>query len=150
MDSQNFFKKLEWYHYLFIVVVIYFVYLGYQYYNNPTNESSNNNVTSNVSTSTESFDQMPCATLYYTSQCGWSKKFLPEWQKLENEVNEGCLKNKMTTRKILCESGNESMCFEKGIKGFPTVVINLPNGQNIPMPGYTEGEDLINSCKKLI
>jgi thiol-disulfide isomerase/thioredoxin len=59
----------------------------------------------------------PQVTLYYVNWCGFSKKILPEWEKLEKFMKD---KPNVTINKIDCEkSGN--MC--DNIKGYPTIII---------------------------
>lgn len=64
--------------------------------------------------------------LYYANWCGFSRMFLPEWEKFENYAKEN-LSNLKVTR-VLCEGGNEATCFQKGVEGYPTVILYRKDG----------------------
>ncbi|ARF09382.1 thioredoxin [Indivirus ILV1] len=59
--------------------------------------------------------------LYYAMWCGFSRSFLPEWEKFELYAKDNLPNIKVTRMK--CEDGNENTCSQKGIRGFPSVVL---------------------------
>lgn len=67
--------------------------------------------------------------LYYASWCGFSRMILPEWEKFEKWAKANLPKLKVSS--IRCESGNEETCFQKGIKGYPTIILYPKNGPEI-------------------
>lgn len=69
--------------------------------------------------------------LYYTNWCGYSKMFLPEWEKFEEYVNSN--NNYIAIEKIDCEK-NQGMCSK--VNGFPTVIMYGPNGNQYNMEKF--------------
>ena len=60
----------------------------------------------------------PLFKLYYADWCGWSKKFLPEWDKLE----EDSIKDKVVLQKYECTAeDNKQICEDANIQGFPSM-----------------------------
>lgn len=58
---------------------------------------------------------------YYAMWCGYSRSFLPEWEKFEIYAKDN-LKNVKVT-KIKCEDGLEQTCGQKGVSQFPMVIL---------------------------
>jgi len=58
--------------------------------------------------------------LYYAMWCGYSRSFLPEWEKFEVYAKENLPQIKVTRMK--CEDENTETCTQRGIKGFPMIV----------------------------
>ncbi len=71
--------------------------------------------------------------LYYTEWCGWSQRFLPVWEQLENS-NLWC---KLV--KINCEN-NKGLC--ANVPGYPYLVLEK-NGKQIDYNGDRTYDDLI-------
>lgn len=69
--------------------------------------------------------------LYYTNWCGYSKMFLPEWEKFEEYVANN--NNYISIEKIDCEK-NQGMCSK--VNGFPTVILYDANGKQHIMEKY--------------
>ena len=60
----------------------------------------------------------PSFKLYYADWCGWSKKFLPEWETLV----EDSIKDKVELVKYECtEEANKQICEDAKIQGFPSM-----------------------------
>lgn len=56
---------------------------------------------------------------YYTSWCGWSQKFLPEWQTFINTTADS---NNIETISIQCDDPkNNEKC--SSVPGFPSIII---------------------------
>lgn len=71
------------------------------------------------------------ATLYffYTNWCGWSKKAMPEWQKLESRLRENNVfgTTKVTPDRVDAdEDAKRAMLYE--VKGFPTILLETSQG----------------------
>jgi len=82
-------------------------------------------------------------TLYYTSWCGHSKRFMPEWNKFVAYANQYIPYLQVDT--IKCEGKNEASCSH--IEGYPTVIlINQQNKQKI-YDGERTMEGLIKFVK---
>ena len=83
--------------------------------------------TSYLFTQQEQFSQdQPELILYYTEWCGYSRSFLPVWEELvkQNKANV-----KLT--KLRCEGGDARTCSERGVNGYPTVIL-YKGQQEIP------------------
>lgn len=67
------------------------------------------------------------ATLYmfYTNWCGFSKKALPEWDKLPSTATYGS--TTVTVKKIDCEERTD-MCTQYDIKSYPNVKLETSGG----------------------
>lgn len=64
--------------------------------------------------------------LYYAMWCGHSRSFLPEWEKFEVFAKEKLPFVRVS--KIRCEDGNEATCSQKGVEGFPMVILYSKTG----------------------
>jgi len=67
--------------------------------------------------------------LFYAMWCGYSRQFLPEWEKFECYAKANFPNLKVT--RMLCEGDKEAICHQKGTKGYPTVILYLANGASI-------------------
>jgi len=67
------------------------------------------------------------ATLYmfYTNWCGYSKKALPEWDKLQATATYGS--TTVTFTKVDCEA-QKDMCTQYAIKSYPNVKLETSGG----------------------
>lgn len=84
--------------------------------------------------------------LYYATWCGYSRNFLPEWEKFEIYAKNN-LPN-CRVRSIRCESDNEALCFQKGIEGYPTVVLYPTNGTEIKFDKERTSDKLVEFVKE--
>lgn len=110
---------IKWYHVTIIclfVVILFFIFTG-------KNTCKNADKTSEGFAGTNIDGEI---VLYYAMWCGHSRTFLPEWDKFETYAKDN-LKNIKVT-KVLCEGDNESICKQKNVRGYPTVVLYLKNG----------------------
>ena len=81
---------------------------------------------------------------YYTTWCGWSQKFLPEWKKFSDKVSNS---DTIDAIEIHCDdSNNESKCIN--IPGFPYVIIEK-NNEIIPYEGERTAEKILEFVNKL-
>lgn len=79
--------------------------------------------------------------LYYANWCGYSRMFLPEWEKFEAHAKDN-LPNLKVSR-VLCEGGNEAVCFQKGVEGYPTVILYKKDDSEIPFMGDRTSDKLV-------
>ena len=71
------------------------------------------------------------ATLYffYTNWCGWSKKAMPEWQKLESSLSNSAVFGTTTVkleRVDAEEDAKRATLYE--VEGYPTILLETHNG----------------------
>jgi len=117
--SEKIQLDIKWYHAAIICLALIIVFLIF----------SNKNTCQNAVKTPEGFSNTePVAeiVLYYAMWCGHSRAFLPEWEKFEKYAKDN-LKNVKVT-KVLCEGDAESMCKQKGVKGYPTIMLYLKDG----------------------
>ena len=65
--------------------------------------------------------------LYYAMWCGITRQMLPEWEKFEIYAQTNLPYVKVS--KVRCEGGNEDVCNQKNIQGFPTIILYIGNNQ---------------------
>lgn len=81
---------------------------------------------------------------YYTSWCGWSQKFLPEWQKFINTTTN---LNNIETISILCDDPkNNDQC--SSVPGFPSIIIES-NDKTINYDGGRTSDEIHNFINQL-
>lgn len=66
---------------------------------------------------------------FYTNWCGFSKKAMPEWEKLEKKLQESSTfgKTHVTAVRVDCEQ-DTATCDLYGIQGYPTVKLERQDG----------------------
>lgn len=64
--------------------------------------------------------------LYYAMWCGFSRQFLPEWEKFEEYAKKNLPQVRVT--RVRCEDGHEATCSQKGVTGYPTVILYRKDG----------------------
>ena len=79
--------------------------------------------------------------LYYATWCGYSRMFLPEWDKFEKYAKDNFPYLKVT--KFRCEGGDERTCVDKGIEGYPTVILYPKNDTEIVFEKDRTSDELI-------
>jgi len=132
---------------IFLVVILSIIILYLYYMSNSNREVSGydqknrneNNLAYNLSTYESTVK--PKLILYYAMWCGYSRQFLPEWEKFEQYATEN-LKN-INIEKINCEGDNESICNKKGVPGFPYIVLEKSDGKILPFDGDRTVEELV-------
>lgn len=82
-------------------------------------------------------------TLYYEDWCGYSRKMLPEWNKLE-ETNSY---DNINIEKIKC-SNNKELCKNNNITSYPTIIYTNNIGQNIEYNGKRTYQNFLNFLNK--
>lgn len=84
--------------------------------------------------------------LYYATWCGYSKQFLPEWEKFVEYAKNNLPHLKVTG--VRCEGGNEPICMQKGIEGYPMVMLYMYDGREIPFEGDRTKDALVAFVSK--
>lgn len=84
--------------------------------------------------------------LYYADWCGHSNNFLPIWKKFINECKSEYPNVLIDT--IECSGGNSDMCLQKGIEGFPTVMMYKTDGSSQQFNDNRTVEALLSFVKK--
>lgn len=81
---------------------------------------------------------------YYTSWCGWSQKFLPEWQIFTDKVANS---NNIQTISIACDDPeNNDKCLN--VPGFPYIMIET-NDSTFPYDGERKADKIIDFVNNL-
>ena len=137
---MDFMNNNKWWYGVIILFILGLIFVIFKYENTPENASiqtENFVEQSNVLPSSE-------IILYYAMWCGHSRSFLPEWEKFE-EYAKTNLPN-IRVSKVRCEDGNETTCSQKGINGYPTVMLYLKSGEE----KLYEGDRTLNGLIKFV
>lgn len=86
--------------------------------------------------------------LFYASWCGWSQKFIPEWEKFENIVKEQIPGLRVT--RVICEGDNEAQCMQQEVEGYPTVILYPKDKAKIIFDDDRSAEKLLQFAKQNI
>lgn len=133
-------RNIKWYHIIVICLfVLLFLFIGNnqmssaEKYQNETMEDTPN-------VQTDAYDAE--IVLYYALWCGYSRAFLPEWEKFEAYAKANMKNIKVTS--LRCEDGDEATCKQKGVGGYPTVIIYKNKSTNgVTFEGQRNMESLI-------
>jgi len=117
---------------------------------------NHNTSTSNTGTEIDTFDNAKSDTkdipheivLYYAMWCGYSKMFLPEWEKFVAYAGKNIKNVKVTS--IRCEGGDEVTCKQKGVDGYPMVILYLNDGSEIPFQVNSADERTSDNLVKFV
>ena len=123
-------------HYLLLAIIIaLLIYVLYKFFKSPSK------------TTTEPFTtQNGEIILYYTNWCKFSQMFQPEWNKFEQQASKELPNIKVS--KILCENGSDALCTEKGVSGYPTVILYTNNNNQFKFNKERKTDELINFIKE--
>lgn len=133
---------------ILIIVITILIFYFYRKTNNVDAEKAQVEEQFEAAHNSKHYSKKARIVLYYATWCGHSKIFLPEWDKFEKYVQQNI--PQVTAEKVQCEGGNEAICFQKGIEGYPTVVLYPENSTEIIFNGDRSADKLIEFCKKNI
>jgi thiol-disulfide isomerase/thioredoxin len=134
------FENLKWYNILIIVLLIVITVTIIML---PTQNLSASTGTCNMvcpkirqeqeqqnehfnSETKNSKEPKPELILYYATWCHFSREFLDDWSKFDKYAKDN-LKN-IRVSSVRCEGENEATCQQKGVNGYPTVILYLVDG----------------------
>lgn len=103
-----------------------------------------NNKQTQQQTQTQTVDDEPKNQIvfYYATWCHYCKAFFGDWSKFTDYAKSN-LKN-LRTMSVRCEDGNESVCQQKGVTGYPTVILYTTNGAEHKFEGPRTFDGLKN------
>lgn len=86
-------------------------------------------------------NDQPKVTYFFLPECGWCKKFMPEWEKFEALAEkEGVKATKVNAQE------KADVVTKKGITSFPTVIVEK-SGKESEYSGERTAEDLLKFVK---
>jgi len=121
---MEFINNIKWWHVVIVLLIFGLIFAIFKEksvtQNAPSTEGFSEQETQHIVPGNE-------IILYYALWCGYSRQFIPEWEKFEEYAKKN-LPN-LRVSKVRCEDGNEPVCKEKGVEGYPTVILYLQNGE---------------------
>ena len=115
---------------IMIILILLFIYYYYYNYSNSENFNSKN-------------DKIKVYN-YYTTWCGWSQKFLPEWNKFKDLVSKS---DSIEAIEIICDDmKNNDKCLT--VPGFPSVIIEK-NGKDITYESDRSAQKILDFINNL-
>ena len=155
-------KNINWYYVIVILVICVVLYLiisntvGSNLMQNiyPTNAPSHPESFESAATNPVQLEKGTVINdpydaeivLYYATWCGYSRMFLPEWDKFVEYAKANLSNVKVTG--IRCEDGNEAVCLQKGVQGYPTIILYPKHDTEINYGGERKAEKLIEFVNK--
>lgn len=142
---MDFLNNTKWYHIIIVLFVLGLIYLICR-----ENSTSSNAQSAEGFADQDKKPQLPKyeIILYYAMWCGHSKTFLPEWEKFESYVKKSL--PHVRADKVRCEDGNEATCMQKGVQGYPTVILYLEDGSEKQFEGQRTYDGLMQFLQKNI
>jgi thioredoxin-like negative regulator of GroEL len=87
----------------------------------------------NIASEIDKMDpQRPNFVLYYADWCGYSRQFLPIWDKFVSQV--AASGKQVDTPKLNCIDKDADVCKAYGVEGYPTMIL-YHRGKEIPYTG---------------
>jgi len=153
---MNFISNIKWYYIMIICLlgVILFLVLTNTYSHEPcicknapeTSEGFNSNQEQEQKQETyqeqEESKIKGEIIIYYAMWCGYSRQFLPEWEKFEEYAKKNL--PQVRVLRVRCEDGHEATCSQKGVTGYPTVILYLKDGTEKLFEDERRSDKLIN------
>jgi len=139
------FENLKWYN---ILIIILLIIITVSIIMLPTNPSSASTGTCNIvcprikqeqeqeqSNSPKEYfeaetkisnEPKPELVLYYATWCHFSREFLGVWSNFEKYAKDNL--SNVRVMAVRCEGENEATCNQKGVNGYPTVILYMVDG----------------------
>lgn len=143
MNITKYINKENIFYVLIIVLLLINIYVTFRCVKSHNTKKEQFDQTTTITKNVTYGDEI---VLYYASWCGYSRVFLPEWEKFKQWASVNAKSLKVTS--IRCESGNEELCIEKGIRGYPTVILYPKEGTEVVFNGERTAENLADFVKK--
>ncbi|QKF93936.1 thioredoxin [Fadolivirus algeromassiliense] len=149
---MDYLKQIQWYHIAIVCLSAVLLFLIF------TRQSCSANTCKNAQNKPEGFtaeEQQEQKTdqevkesgvageiiLYYAMWCGYSRAFLPEWEKFEEYAKKNLPYVRVS--RVRCEDGNEATCVQKGVEGYPTVILYPKNNTERLYEGERKMEKVV-------
>ena len=147
---MEFLNNVKWYHIAIVCLVGILAFLVFTR-NNCTQNSCKNAPAKSEGFTSDKLQQkqepkqdtkQAEIILYYAMWCGHSKSFLPEWEKFEEYAKKNLPYIRVS--RVRCEDGNEATCMQKGVEGYPTVIMYLNSGEEKTFDGNRTFDGLVS------
>jgi thiol-disulfide isomerase/thioredoxin len=156
MSFKKIIQKINWLYVIIIALIIVIISLLYNYPDcyikteefDEKSEKFDGKSENEAGPESESAHMKGEIILYYASWCGYSRQFLSEWTKFEEYAKSNLQHLKVS--RIRCESDNEALCFQKGIEGYPTVILYPANDTEVLFTKERSTEKLIEFVKETL
>lgn len=119
---------------VFIVTVILYVY-----FTQPSNSPSKENNENDQKIEGYDFNPQNEIILYHASWCSACHEMMSEWDKFAKLK----IPNLKIT-KIRCDGGNETTCFQRNIKGYPSIILYKANGEQVEFEEQRTAQNILN------
>lgn len=106
----------NWVSLLLLLIVIILLIIGIVYSQKGCSRSLKNNNFEYFDTNSSE----PCMVMFYAPWCGFCKKTMPDWEKLESSNPKNSTGKKVKVIKINCDE-NKELASKYNIKGYPTI-----------------------------
>ncbi len=150
--------NLKWYNILVIILLIFIIVAIIMLPNNgqnvstglcnmvcPNPQQEQKNVNEHFDTNKKiDKEPKPELVLYYATWCHFSREFLDDWSKFEEHAKVNLPQIRVMS--VRCEGENEATCQQKGVKGYPTVIMYLVDGSEHKF----EGERTVDGLKNFV
>lgn len=148
---MEFINNIKWYHIIIVCLIGILIFLVFNSNNcgstmcknapmKPEGFASQDN-TSNPEQKQITDNSTGELVFYYALWCGYCKAFLPEWEKFEAYAKTNFPNLRVSS--IRCEDGNEATCMQKGVEGYPTVILYPKGGVEKLFDGERKFESLV-------
>lgn len=97
--------------------------------NNDLVSLNSNNATLQTNNDTTNNSGKAIITLFHTTWCGYSRQFMPEWEKVKNAINS----NTTIAQEYDCDK-NKDICMKNKIAGYPGLTLTKTNGTVVNFP----------------
>lgn len=126
--------------YIVVFAVVILLYVYFIHYSEPSIEENNEN-----DQTIEGYDFNPQneIIMYHASWCSACHEMAPEWEKFAQLQ----IPNLKIT-KVRCDGGNETTCFQKNIKGYPSIILYKANGEQVEFEEQRTAQNIYNFVQK--